>query len=234
MNRDPDDRDRSEVVDEEGLVDRERKRMILEARRDVREWKGEIYREVKLGELDLEVGNELWGERVREYLLTIEPLLREGELAKSEQVYLEAPIGAVTIDPPEEYVEAAGRPTVDKNPDFRVFGGAPEPKTVPFQGLRSIIENEVAAASWDLNVLRPDSPGGGRKPAPSPPTADGGGSTGGKLQNSASPNETITETRPIPKPILQDAVRIAESWLQSVDLGIEVGNGRPFHDLGEE
>jgi len=116
-------------------------------------------------------------------------------------VYEEKVIGEIVVEPPEEYQEKATIPNANavrgREGDM-ILSQPPEPQPVEIVGLKSVIENEAVGARWEIDVESPDTPG------PSVQT------------------RTIEETAIIPKQILQDAVRLADWWLQNAGIGLSM------------
>lgn len=190
------------VDDSEGLVDRRVKERMLSNREEIDDWKTQLFTEVKMGGLDHDKAVLLWRDRVVDYLISLEPIIRVGELPKSDEVYEERTIGTVVVEPPEEYrqqqatIPAAN--SVRQRENELLLSTPPQPQHVEIVGLKSIIENEAVRAQWEIDVESPDSPGP-------------------RVQT-----RTIEETAIIPKQILQKSVRIADRWLQNAGIGLSM------------
>lgn len=209
MSQRNDNPGQNRAADDENYVDRERRRDILDARREVREWRKQIFTELRLG--TAEYGEQealmVFGDRVREYLLVLEPLLGNETLPKSQLAYLNYRFDPVILGPPEELVAAAkdgGRPSQSEKSngsDFSVIGELPEPEAFSFNGLKKIIETETITAQWTVYVRWDENNNG----------------------NDRREKITRSKTVPLPKWLLRDAVRLADEWAQQANLGLELG-----------
>lgn len=186
------------VEDEEGFADTERKRHVLQLRQDVDEWKGRLRNRVAFEELTQYKAITLWHGKVRTFLVSIEPLLRNDNLEENRDYYEDVKLGSVTLAPPEEYRKQSSIPTTEelRKRDFELLEDVPEPKVKTIRGLKAVIENESITATWDLTVNNQAGPGLRTK--------------------------TITEERPFTWQILLNAVRESDQFLQNIGIGFEV------------
>lgn len=202
-----------EVDDADDLVDRKQKQRLIRLREGVDEWEEQLITQARLDEIAMDTAVSLYGDAVRRFLRGLEPLLRQTQndlpiehddaiprLPKAKEVYAEREIGAVQIDPPASIRDL---PT-----DMReagaggewLVGDAPEPKRVRFEGLGSIIANEEVAAEWTVTV-RTTAHDAGELP----------------MQERSATNRA-----PVDRAVLQNALRVADEWLQRVNVGIHV------------
>lgn len=207
------DEDNSETVQDDGTVDQKLKKRILDTRRRVDEREDYLYvqatvdanKHIEPAEQDV-----YWGMVVKQYLRTIEPLLQEESVSEANKFYDDIPIGEVTLVPrdTERYPfqsVAAG----DVSPmRFKIQYGLPravelpEPETVEFRGLKSVIERgPMVGRTWEVETDVYSDP-----------------AEGGVVRTS--------DQRPIPKQIYEDAVRAADRFLQQAGIGLEIG-GEP-------
>lgn len=209
-----------ELDDDGNFVDRRKKQDLLEMRQTVREWQQELFTQVRFGKMDYETATTIWGDRVREYLVTIEPLLLTGEgptftdpenfefeLDGAEDVYLNAELGIVEVPPPEEYhtlKQQAKQSETIKLPSNETL----EPQEQPIVGLKNVIELDTVQASWQVDVYD-------ARRAPSQ-----------RLQTRTVQNEV-----PLNRVTLQNAVRVADEWLQNQGIGIETDSGRDLFKI---
>lgn len=194
---DPKENGRHVVEDEEGFVDKEVKKRILENRQEVDEWSRSLFSAERTGGIDTEDAVMIWRDRVVEYLTSIEPLLRDDSLPDARHAYLREPLGVAVLEPPEEYQQEPGRPSieelVERGPEwFR--GDPPEPKQQTFQGLKSVIETERVTAEWEVPV-----------DTDRPPRRE---------------REQVHKQQPVPKHVLENAVRVADEFLHQIGIGV--------------
>lgn len=187
------------VEDENEVVDQKQKERILQRREEVDEWEMELYTQATLGELSQAEANQLWGYRVRAYLKSVEPLLQHGEFEESGRVYQEFPLGEVFVPPPSnlqqserERRRAGGSGAVEVLDE-----GGVDPIRKRVQGLRDVIEKKELTAEWDVQVRH---------------------RTGRERRTSITGQNAI----PMPYSVLEDAVRLADEWLQLVGVGVHV------------
>lgn len=214
----------AQVIDEENRINNRLKDRVLDARDRVATNENEVFVKAPLSN-DINRSRaelvEIWGTSVKQYLKTIEPLLRSDELARAEYFYTELPIIDKTVIPkdgPTVVSEGNDRTQKDINwsrfyaeeienwhliRDTPLFGPGfepPEPKKVELYGLKSIIETSGIAKSWRV-PLNP-------------------GSDFGKQTRVAHP----VYEEPLSKPTLEYAVRKADQFLQEAGIGLEVGD----------
>lgn len=196
-------------VQDEGEVDTKIKKRIIDARNRVDEREDYLYVQAPVEEgLTVNSAQQdiYWGMMVKQFLRTIEPILRAEEIDQSQEYYERKPLGSVRLVPRnaagipfEEYVRADVAPV-----EFKVRYGIadhatlPESTTEPFVGLKSVIEtNGVVQEEWTVEL------------------ADGDVVQTGDEQA-------------VPKEVYETALREADEFLQQAGIGIEIGSGRPF------
>lgn len=189
------------VEDEENFVATERKKQILGARENVRDWREELFTAARTGEIDEESAVTLFGDPVREYLMTIEPLLQL-DLSNAQEVYEKKELGTIELRPPEEYLEAAGGRQSPGRRSEKTVSGDLDVKTYTIEGLKEVIERESVSATWTIHIkwARPQfAPRGG-------------------------PRQTVQPTveKPLTREVLRNAVRTADQWLQEAGVGLDL------------
>jgi len=197
----PEDNEYREVDDAEGYVDRKHKERILTKRRQVDDWKQQLFTSYRTGDAEKADVLALWRDRIVDYLVAIEPLLRDESLPNAEYVYLGVPLGEITLQVPEEYnQDESGRTTINdvREKDFEFVDAPPESKTVTVTGLKDVIELEQVNAEWQFTIRR----------------FDGVGLPFEEVQ--------VEETGGLTKSVLQNAVRVADEWLQNAGVGLSM------------
>lgn len=195
-----------EVEDAEGFVDRQRKKNILQNRQKCEETAEYLFPRVKRGQIRHETAVRSYHEPVRNYLLSIEPLLKDSNLPYASEAYLEEPMGIVEFPLPAKFQGLGGRPDPKqiKRRGFRLLGEAPEPSETTIIGLKEIIEQDEYSHSWSFEV----EPIRG---------------IGAKHKARDTVNKQIV--KPTPKRALVNAVRTADEFLQQANVGLSVGSG---------
>jgi len=213
-----------QVVDDEGTIDEKIKHQIVDARSRVMEREDQLFIEAALaGSYKEHEFAAMWATTVKQYLRLLEPLLRSPEIEDSQEYYLERPLGEIVIYPPDtdtdsKFVEVTPQ-DVDAYPfsELHRFGDAnnldicrqlglppgaelPEPQVVEFTGLKQMIEaKRKVEASWDLCL---DTHG---------PSFD-------------RDRIGLKKSKPLPKTLYEDAVRLADEFRQQTGVGIETGH----------
>ncbi len=150
---------------------------------------------------------EAWGTSVRQYIRAIEPLLKSDEMPQSRHYYREAPLLKTEIAPPDtngyEWSMFA-RDGVDARTLAREMGlppsfDPPEPKQVELRGLFDIIDKTNLETAWQFTI-----PG-----------------KSGSMVNGET--MVLEETLPIPKSVYEEAVSLADEFLQQAGVGLEIG-----------
>lgn len=214
-----DDNDATGTVrDDENYVDKERKKLILQRRREADEWKRELITDAKLGELNYQTAISLWGDRVRDYLIAVEPLLKDEGLDGATEAYRNEDVGRIEIPPPPELQYDPTEDRGHRNPvvdGYELVNGEPEAKSEIITGLKDVIEREAVTATWEVQGRLVGSGSRGRR------------------------RKTITRTRtaPLSKTTLQNAIRITDEFLQNANLGVDTSDGIPtygFEEVGSD
>lgn len=209
-----------EIQDEGNYTDRRKKKDLLDMRETVTEWQRELFTQVRFGELDLNTAVTIWGERVREYLERVEPILLTGDgptftqdeefdykLDGAREVYTSVELGVVEVPPPEEYGQLARQ--AQESEHIKILEDShPQPKERVIKGIKEVIERETVAAEWEVSVYD------GRLP-PSD-----------RVREQAIQNEV-----PLNRVTLRNAVRVADEWLQNHGIGIETDSGRDLFKI---
>jgi len=231
MSSDNPEQDGAQVIDEENQIDKRLKDRILDARDRVAEREDDIYVEAPLqssakGEaipLSADDLNRLWATPVKQYLKTIEPLLRSDEIANAHHYYHNLPIVSKPITPPDG--ETLIVPTSDDKDPYTatirwsqfytddvpnrdliransLFGDdftPPEPRKIELEGLKSIIETDVITKRWHVPL----------NPSSLPPYRE---------------VAQIEYAKPLKKEWLEYAVREADQFLQNAGISLQVGD----------
>jgi hypothetical protein len=199
------------VNDDGKSVDQKIKTRIIEARKRVDRTEEALFVRADL-DPDVQMGWEKkvlsWGRIVKQFLRAIEPLLKTEGVTHANQYYEQKKIGEFVLVPPatSEYdftlVRQLGN-GIDAD-ELRLSLGLPpgvtlpEPRTISFEGLKSVIESDtIIEERWSVVV---DNNG--------PP----------KAHEKVYPRvETV-----VPIGIYRDAVRIADEFLQQAGIGLEI------------
>ena len=195
-----------EIADGEDYVDRQLKKDLIDLRRTIREWDRDLWSRVRFGEIDEKQALLLLGDRVRDYIQSIEPVMRMRDdsgpaLNGVDQVYNHEKLGIVDIPPPDEYRETE-RDLLNRGASGTTLVSQTtlQPKQVMVRGLRDVLEKEVVSARWQMQ-LRNTNPDPGEPPRKS---------------------VTVTNQQPLNRTVLQNAVRVADEWLQINGVGLKV------------
>jgi len=232
-NGDSGDNPAEQVIDEEGTVEQKIKSRIIEARKHVDDSEDAVFIEAPLREeVNLSRGEQvhIWGTSVRQFLRTIEPLLRSDKIDKAGKYYKEVPIGEEPVYPPDgKYPQDPNRgeqhtyrwgmfyrdgvenhELIQQHPKLTRGFEPPKPKQVGLQGLQDVIETKKASYKWAVTV-NPDEPP--------------------FRQQTVFPEITM----PLKKEWLEKAVRLADQFLQEAGIGLEIGNeGLPTDKISPE
>jgi len=229
MSHDQDNSDQddsAQVIDEENRISNRLKDRILDARERVAEREDDIFvgaplnGDVAYSERQL---TKMWQTTVRQYLKTIEPLLRSEEIEDAHYYYKELPLVDTTLKPLDGETLIVYNDT-DKDPESKeiawsmfyqedvsemqilrgnsMFGTdfePPEPKRFTLTGLKDVLDKHETTLTWNV-VLNPDKFGPDLK--------------------FARPSRTVTLRRDW----LETAVRKADQFLQNAGIGLEVGD----------
>jgi len=230
MSSDENPPDGAQVIDDENRIDKRLKDRILDARDRVAENEDAVFVKSALDDDVQRTRGQLvavWGTSVRQYLKTIEPLLRSDEISRAGYYYTDLEIIDKWVYPPDgETVVIEGQDTytahINWSPfydehtesfpiirDSNLFGRGfepPEPKKVELHGLKSIIETKAIVKSWRVPL---------------------------------QPRTHFSETSPVAKPeykeplskqTLEYAVRKADEFLHQAGIGLEVGDPKSEAD----
>lgn len=213
------------VDDTEGTVDEKFKTRIIDARNRVDRAEEKIFVEAAT-DPNVEINPQeqilTWATIVKQFLRTIEPILRDEDVEQSQEYYREKEIGNEVLYPPnmEGYpfrkVLQFGMTDVERRRALELPRGVdiPEPEKIEFDGLKSIIESpNVLENQWVVTI---DTTG---------PPPD---------------HERIypTQQTVISKEIFENAIRHADQFLQNINIGVDVSEGdtpiiRGFDQSGE-
>lgn len=199
------------IEDEEGIVDRKVKEHVLNLRQQVDEDERLIYVERRSdphNPLSVAEANQYWGITVRQFLRGIKRLWTKDKTAVTnvQKYWEEQKIGEETLIPPDKGDYRFSLTAYDQYSESelkRLIGlpkksELPEPKTVEFHGLNSVLNQNRIQQTW---LVKTDMRG-------PPPTHK---------------SMTLSAEMPLPKHILENAVEAADNFLQQAGLGFEVG-----------
>lgn len=198
------------VDDDEGIVDRKTKEHVLSLRKQIDEDERLLYVELQAsGKIGLQQANEYWGVSVRQYLRGIKRLWNDEDVGGSgvknvEYYWKNKNIAEYDIPPPDTerfnfselaYLDQNER-AVKRQLGLPMGSTLPRPKPVKFFGLQSILEQRRIHMRWSVKV-------DDRGPAPE--------------------HEYVTLERefPLPKSVLEQAVEVADNFLQQAGIGFE-------------
>lgn len=199
------------INDDDGVVDKATKEHILSLRKQIDDDERQLYVEARAGHprgLDIEDANRYWGISVRQYLRGIKRLWDddsdETQVRKVHHYWGEREIGSVTLVPPDtqQYqFSIAERSDLSDSQLRRRLGLPPQselprPHTEDFRGLRSVLDATTVSKQW---VVTLDASG-------PPPEHEKG-----QLQREI----------PVPKHILEQAVEVADNFLQQAGIGFD-------------
>jgi len=217
-NDPPDDAKKPAVVSDDGKVDRELKTRIIELRKMVDDREDALFT-LPIIDPDVNVDHReavaAWGGVVRRYLRGIEPILVQDDIQHADHYYKHVDLGTVELVPPDkngvqwskfalyDVDDATLKQEMGLNPQ----ADPPTAYTHTFTGLGMILKEEVVANTWTVN-----------------------------LNNGVGASADIVHlenAKPIPKYILENAVRHADQFLQDAGIGLEIGSGRDIHNYSE-
>ncbi|MFB6198900.1 MAG: hypothetical protein ABEI52_11650 [Halobacteriaceae archaeon] len=197
------------VEDEEGLVDTETKKQILNLRAQIDDDERELYVEkITQGMIDRHQANHFWSVSIRQYLRGIKRLWNDeaqgtSKIRNVERFWSEKEIGSYTLYPPDKdgyefSIVAQGLQPQEIRRQLELPRQAeiPEPHEIEFKGLDSILTTQIIYKRWDVLVS-----------AEGPP--------------SEHEYVTLEQEIPIPKPILERAIETADNFLQQAGIGFE-------------
>jgi len=224
-NNDRWDEPAKQVTDEEGTVDQKVKNRILNARERVDEREDDIFIGAPLSpEINHSAGDliQMWATSVRQYLKTIEPLLRSDEIEGSDYYYheveiahekIQPPDGDAIIDDPDKetpyakeirwsrlYRDDLEMRRVIDNPNtlFKIGFEPPEKREIALYGLKDVIEKHEFELQWHVD-LEPDQ--------------------------IYSKTAEVYDRQPLRREWLETAVRKADEFLQDcAGVGLDIGH----------
>lgn len=207
------------IEDEEGFVDKKQKQAILNLRDKIDDREDELMFAAGGDNISNQQAVGLFHRTVNQFLRRIEPLLRNHELNGATQAYHHEFLGEVEIPPPpvefstpERFMDREQLELMDyydqfeSDPDYVLAkkSNIPTPKTMEVTGLKTVIEQDGVGASWEVGVTE---------------------LKGNELATFDRGEEiTISNTVPFGWGILQNAVRVADSFLDNADLGLSAVN----------
>jgi hypothetical protein len=210
------DADTLEIEDSEGYVDKKKKEIIIKSRQNVDEVENEVTTALAHDEINDAAVIQMWHHTIRQFLRNIEPLLRNDEIHGATDAYTNAHLGYVTLAPPpfrtpkpdhlkdpkQAQLEADHDPNITLHRDSPV----PEPERVDIHGLRRVIEESQIVHRWTVKV--------------DPQRSEGYDSDRGHLPL----EDTLTAAQHYPRGILNTAVRRADHFLETANVGLSLTN----------
>lgn len=211
-----------EVEDERDLVAREKKKMIIESRKQL----NKIQIQISLSGTPEGVRVDAlatYSQVVQQFLGLIEPLLANSEVKGADEAYHRTHLGELTVIPPvkpstdrPDHLQDS-TPQWVKNNDFDLilhrFSDSVEPESFNINGLKEIIVGQGRSVSWDVVIDKQESKG-----------FDGQGPK----------NMTVQGSQRWTGQILSNAVRTADQFLENANIGLSLAESEPddgFLDL---
>jgi len=211
-----------EIEDEGGLVDREKKKMIIESRKQLNKVQMQISlvgtpEGVKVDTL------ATYNQVVQQFLGLIEPLLVNSEVKGADEAYHRTHLGELMVIPPVK--PSTNRPNHlqdstpqwVKNNDFDLvlhqFSDSVEPRSFDINGLKEIIIGQGRSVSWDVVIDKQESKG---------------------FSGQGPKNMTVQGSQRWTEEILSNAVRTADQFLENANIGLSLAESEPddgFLDL---
>lgn len=131
-----------DIDDTNNILDRSKRNSIANKREKLDEWEERLSAQHKFGEISREVMESLMHDRVRAYLIAIEPVMLYKE---ADELYNEEYLGEVTIPVPEPW-------NAPNQNGIEYKSTPPQPRSVEIRGVSSVIENEGVGANWEKQV----------------------------------------------------------------------------------
>lgn len=198
----------SNVIDEEGGVDKKIKNRILNSRKRVDDAERAIFVDAATDpnvRMNRPEQIAIWGIIVKQYVRNVEPILKADEIAGAERYYRDVDLGDKVLIPPK----TDGRDfSIVRHGDLSdseikdvlnlpLAADVPKPKRIGFTGLKDIIElPEAISEQWRVLV-----------------------------RDGVDPEYvTIEATGSVPKETYNKAVRETDAFLQQAGIGIETGH----------
>jgi hypothetical protein len=190
-------------VPDDGEIDRSFKQRIINALNRVDEREDYLYVQapVEDGMQANHIEQDLyWGMIVKQFLRTIEQLLRSDEIGQSAHYYHEVELGSVELIPRnteqvpfQDYLDGGMAPVGFRlRHNLAEDADLPKPVEREFRGLKAVIESDgVVSKTWTVR------------------TREGGAIT-------------TQDKQPVPKIVYERAVRNGLEFLQEVGVGIDV------------
>jgi len=204
------------ISDDEGLVDKELKRHILSLRTQIDEDERNLFVD-KVADPGNDMryidAVEYWRIPVQQYLRGIKRLWTGGEsnIVKNVDLYWqEKEIGSYQLIPPDKdgyefsAIQYGDVTAEDLQSQYNLPSASevPQPKTVEFVGLQSVLERTRIGHHWTVNVSKRGAP---------------------RNWDTIS----LSKGLPIPKSILEQTVEMADDFLQRAGIGFKIGKDLP-------
>jgi hypothetical protein len=204
------------IEDEEGLVDRKTKNHILDLRKQIDNDERELFVEKATDpnvRLDPRQATQYWAVSVKQYLRGIKRLWHEDDetgegsaLDNVEYYWQEKQIGeSFTLIPPDKdgyEFSIIAHPDTDADMVRRMLDlpkeeSVPQPHAVKIRGLDDILNREKISHTWTVYVDKRGAPPNWER-------------------------KTLVNEQPLPKELLEDAVEVADNFLQQAGIGFEI------------
>jgi len=204
-----DDEDIIEIGDEDKFSDRKIKQRILNARDRVGAAHDELYSQ-RLVNPDVNYSEQevlfAWGNMIRAYIRDLGVFLNNDDLPAARKYREDVEIGQVRMIPQPtdgiDFTKVMHEGYTDEDLrrlwDFGRNAELPEPQTITFNGLMSLVERDNYLMERWLVVPNP---------------------------RAAPPNQKrieIVDKKPIPKHIYEKALQVSDSFLQNIGIGADI------------
>lgn len=202
------------IEDEEGLVDRKTKNHILDLRKQIDVDERELFVEKATNpdiQLNPRQATQFWAVSIKQYLRGIKRLWHQDDdanngISQVDYYWQEKQIGdGYTLVPPDKdgyEFSIIAYPEVNPQGVRRQLNlprdaTVPEPVEVELHGLDDILNREMISHRWHVYV---DKRG-------APPTWS---------------EVTLVNEQPLPKDLLEDAIEVADDFLQQAGIGFDI------------
>jgi len=214
-----------EINDDEGVVDKKTKEHILNLRVEVDNDERELFvnwpREEPRGFSQMQAVQQ-WSISVKQYLRGIKRLWHDetgkNDVKNVDYYWREKTIAEYTLPPPDKdgyQFSLIAQPGIDEQTLRSELGlprgvEIPKPETIEIKGLEDVLKRDSIGHSWTVYTEK----------------------------RGARPNweqVVLHQEIPLPKSVLEEAVEVADDFLQQAGIGFKIGNDLPswgFEELG--
>jgi hypothetical protein len=209
---DADPGDTLEIEDTDGLVDKKKKEIIINSRQNVDEVENEVILGIAREDINDAGIIQMWHHSIRQFLRNIEPLLRNPDIEGARETYTRTQLGTVTLDPPpfatpepehlKDPKQAQREDKYDPSITLHRDCTVPKPVSKDIRGLRRVIEENQIIHEWTVQI--------------DPRLSEG-------YDDYTRPVETtLTASQHYPQGILNTAVRTADHFLETANVGLSL------------